>query len=140
MILRSHQVIAGHPAREMRRLLREIRHLQVACGYVCDVLGCSMKEAKEVMEALEQEGYLSKNGQLDGQQLYETTVSGNQLAGANLRPISRVTAEKKLRGFMERVHAANSNPDYLETITGVIVFGSLLSEKEKLGTWMWAFG
>ena len=84
-------------------------------------------------EALESEGYLSKTGQLDGQQLYETTVSGNQLAGANLRPISRVTAEKKLRTFIDRVHAANSNPDYLEMITGVIVFGSFLSETKELG-------
>ena len=34
---------------------------------------------------------------------------------------------------MQRVGAVNSNPDYLETITGVIVFGSFLSPSEELG-------
>jgi hypothetical protein len=34
---------------------------------------------------------------------------------------------------MQRVRAVNSDPDYLETITGVIVFGSFLSASEELG-------
>ena len=92
-----------------------------------------MDEAKQVLSALEREGYLSRAGRHEGHDLYETTLKGNQLAGANLRPISRATAERTLRAFMQRVGAVNSNCDYLETITGVIVFGSFLSPSEELG-------
>src|SRR5690349_13831161 len=38
MILRAGQVIAGRPAKDIRKLLREIRHLQVSSAYVRDVL------------------------------------------------------------------------------------------------------
>ena len=34
---------------------------------------------------------------------------------------------------MERVRAVNADPDYLETITGVIVLGSFLSASQELG-------
>src|SRR5207249_86866 len=76
---------------------------------------------------------LSRTGRHEGHNLYETTLKGNQLAAANLRPISRATAENTLQAFMQRVGTVNSNPDYLETITGVIVFGSFLSPSEELG-------
>ena len=117
MILRPGQMIAGRPAKDIRKLLREIHHLQVSLAYIRDVLRCSMDEAKQVLSALEREGYLSRAGRHEGHDLYETTLKGNQLAGANLRPISRATAERTLRAFMQRVGAVNSNPDYLETIT-----------------------
>jgi hypothetical protein len=133
MILRPNQVIAGRPAKDIRRFLREIFHLQVSCGYAQHVLRCPKEEAKQVMRALEKEGYLSRAGRHEGHDLYATTLKGNQLAGANLRPISRTTAEKTLKAFMQRVRMVNANPDYLETITGVIVFGSFLSASEELG-------
>jgi hypothetical protein len=133
MILRRDQRIAGRPAKDVRKFLREIVHLKVACGYVRDVLGCSMDEAQQLLNALQNEGYLVRAGQCQGQELYETTVKGNGLASAKLRPIARATAERTLEGFMQRVHAVNSDPEYLETITGVIVFGSFISPRQKLG-------
>ena len=72
-----------------------------------------MKEAKQVMNTLEKKGYISRAGRYEGHDLYETTLKGNQLAGANLRPISRTTAEKTLKAFLQRVRAVNSDPDYL---------------------------
>jgi biotin operon repressor len=125
--------IAGRPAKDVRKLLREIRHLQVSSGYARDVIGCSRDEAKQVVSALEREGYLSRTGRHEGHDLYETTLKGNQLAGAKLRPISRATANRTLQAFVRRFRAVNSDPEYLETITGVIVFGSFLSPSEELG-------
>ena len=133
MILRPDQVIAGRPAKDVRKFLREILHLQVSCGYTQHILRCPKEEAKQVMSALEREGYLSRTGRHEGHDLYATTLKGNQLAGANLRPISRTTAERTLQAFMQRVRAVNADPDYLERITGVIVFGSFLSANEELG-------
>ena len=40
------------------------------------------EKAKQVMSALEKEGYLSRAGRHEGHDLYETTLKGNQLAGA----------------------------------------------------------
>jgi len=128
MILRPGQVIAGCPVKDI-----ETRHLQVSCAYARDLLRCSAAEATQIVSALQREGYLSRTGRHEGHELYETTLKGNQLARANLRPISRATAERTLRAFMQRVGAVNSNPDYLETITGVIVFGSFLSPSDELG-------
>ena len=87
MILRPDQAIAGRPAKDIRNFLREILHLQVSCGYAQHVLGCPKEEAKQVMRALEKGGYLSRTGRHEGHDLYETTLKGNQLASANLRPI-----------------------------------------------------
>jgi hypothetical protein len=133
MILRRDQNIAGRPAADIRKLLREMVHQRAACSYVRDALGCSIEEAKRLVSALQEDGFLARAGEWEREQLYETTVKGNQLASANLRPISRATGEKTLQGFMQRVHAVNADPDYLETITGVIVFGSFISPRPKLG-------
>ncbi len=133
MILRPGQIIAGRPATDIRKFLREMLHLRVACGYVRDVLGCSTDEAQGLLSALQRDGYLVRAGQCEGQELYETTLKGDGLGSAKLRPISRATAEKTMKGFIERVHAVNADPDYLETITGVIVFGSFISPRQELG-------
>jgi hypothetical protein len=124
MILRRDQRIAGRPAKDV---------LKVACGYVRDVLGCSMDDAQQLLDALRKEGYVVRAGQCQGQKLYETSLKGNGLASAKLRPISRATGERTLEGFMQRVHSVNADPGYLETITGVIVLGSFISPRQKLG-------
>ena len=66
MILRPDQVIVGRPAKDIRKFLREILHLQVSCGYAQHILGCPKEEAKQVMSALEKEGYLSRAGRHEG--------------------------------------------------------------------------
>jgi len=133
MILQRNQVIAGRPDTDIRKLLRKLRRLEFTRGFVAEILGCSLEEANQVVRALEKDGYLSRIGRNEGHEFFQTTLNGNQLAGANLRPITRVTAERILDGFMQRVEAVNSNPDYLARVTGVIVFGSFLSQNEELG-------
>src|SRR3989441_10994172 len=71
MILRPGQVIAGRPAKDIRKLLREIRHLQVSCAYARHVLRCSAEEATQIVSALQREGYLSRAGRDEGHDLYE---------------------------------------------------------------------
>ena len=83
MILRPDQAIAGRPAKDIRNFLREILHLQVSCGYARHVLGCPKEEAKQVMTALEKEGYLCRAGRHEGHDLYATTLKGNQLNRAS---------------------------------------------------------
>ena len=140
MLLRAGQVIAGRPAKDIRKLLREIRHLQVSSGYARDVIGCSMDEAKHVVSALEREGYLSRTGRHEGHDLYETTLKGNQLAGANLRPISRATAERTLQAFMQRVRAVNSDLTVSRRSLGRLFSAASSRQARNWGMSMWALG
>ena len=85
------------------------------------------------MHALEMAGYVSICSGGKDPSLYSRTAEGNRLAGASLRPISRGTADRVLRGFVQRIHKANSNRNFLYTITAAVVFGSALSEVDELG-------
>lgn len=132
MIIRRHQSIAGRGAVEVRQLLREIGSLYVSPEFTQAVLRCSEREAIRVMRALRRAGYLS-NTVGDEPSLYCRTVKGSRLADASLRPISRVTAEKILQGFVERLRLVNSSHGFLHTISAAVVFGSSLSDVDRLG-------
>jgi predicted nucleotidyltransferase len=52
---------------------------------------------------------------------------GNALAGARASVrIGRAVAERHLATFLERVRAANANPDFCSWVDEVVLFGSLL--------------
>ena len=48
------------------------------------------------------------------------------------KPITRSTAERKLKEFLERVIEVKKSKYYLYKVSKVVVFGSYLSEKEKI--------
>lgn len=64
-----------------------------------------------------------------------TTVAGNALANASLtKPITRSTAERLLRGVIDRAASYNADPDRILAVTRLDVFGSYLDpEKDRLG-------
>jgi len=101
--------------------------------FVQKVLGCSAQEAVQLMYALQTAGYVSSCSGGKDPSLYTRTTEGNRLAGASLRPISKTTADRVLRGFVERIRKANSNRRFLYTITAAVVFGSAVSEAKELG-------
>ncbi len=96
-------------------------------------LGCSAQEAARIMCSLQRAGYISARSDGKGPRLYRRTTEGNRLALASLRPISRTTADKMLRGFVQRIRKVNSSPSFLYTITAAVVFGSATSDVEELG-------
>ncbi len=49
------------------------------------------------------------------------------------QPIRRQTAEKILEDFIGRIHELNSSPHYLYYVRRALLFGSYLSDKERLG-------
>jgi hypothetical protein len=132
MIIRKHQEIAGYAAPLIRQLLRQMGARHAGHTFVQKVLGCSAQEAVQLMNALQTAGYVSSCSGGKDPSLYSRTTEGNRLAGASLRPISRTTADRVLRSFVERIRKANSNRRFLYTITAAVVFGSAVSEAKEL--------
>ena len=55
------------------------------------------------------------------------TQAGKRLTSATAaRPVSRATAERALREFLERVDEVNRNDYYLGRVPAVVLFGSML--------------
>ncbi len=66
--------------------------------------------------------------------VYEISTRGQALANASAaKPITRKTADRLLQGFIERVHDLNSRPEYLFRVESVALFGSMLSDTDRLG-------
>jgi DNA-binding MarR family transcriptional regulator len=133
MIIRRHQIIAGHAAPIIRRLLRQTGSSGVNQAFVEKGLGCSAEEATRLISSLQEQGYISIRNHDKNRWLYERTSEGNRLAEATLRPVSRSTADMMLRGFVQRISKVNSNPRFLYAITAAVVFGSAISEVDELG-------
>jgi len=125
--------IAGRPALEIRNLLRRGMGYQWTPMFVCERLGVSEAEAQRVIDELSREGYIELDDSFPGRPLWGNTVAGNALAMASAaKPVRRATAEKKVAEFLERVRRVNEDPYYLYKVTRVEVFGSYLTDQEKL--------
>src|SRR5260370_13464587 len=66
--------------------------------------------------------------------VYKFTDKAGELARASAASkVSRKTAEDALAGLLERVNQYNLDSDKIFTIETVVVFGSFLVTKDKLG-------
>jgi hypothetical protein len=131
MLLVKGQTIAGYPATEIRRLMQRIGPLNASVRFIGEILGCPPREAETVTEKLRNEGYVRDDDGLPG--CLCLTSKGLALLGATSRPISRATAQKHLRELLRRIPTVNADPMQAFIVGGVVVFGSFLSAKEKLG-------
>jgi hypothetical protein len=136
MRIKPDEVVAGFPAPKIRELLRR----SIDSLYPCDatkVLGIKTKKAVQLLERLEQCGFLERHTALpnsDNGQSWRRTARGGALANALFStPVSRQTAEKALRAFLDRVRQVNSDKRFLYRVRKVIVFGSFLSDVPFVG-------
>jgi predicted nucleotidyltransferase len=81
--------------------------------------------------ALLPQGYLRVDDRIPG--YFCLTSKGLALSSATLRAISRATAAKHLSELLRRVPEICGDPLHAYTVNAVMVFGSFLSEKQKLG-------
>jgi hypothetical protein len=64
---------------------------------------------------------------------YETTIKGNAIGSAKAsKPVSRVTADRVLGEFLDRVSGVNGHSELAYHVESVIVFGSYLSNARCL--------
>lgn len=101
-------------------------------GAVQNAFKVDLKTAKRIISLLKRRGYVEPV-QLSGRKYWKNTTQGNALAlSSAAKPISRTTAERKLKEFLERVIEVRNSKYYLYKVTKVVIFGSYLTGKEKI--------
>jgi DNA-binding MarR family transcriptional regulator len=136
MRIKPDEVVAGFPARKIRELLRQSVD-SLSARHATKILEIKTKEATQLLERLEQRGFLEKNPALpdfDDEQSWKRTVKGGALANALFStPVSRQSAEKTMSEFLDRVRQVNFNSRFLYRVRKVVVFGSFLSDAPFVG-------
>jgi len=129
MRLAANGTLLGYPTPLVRKLFQRGRS-SWELWLVKEVLEVSGEEALRFLEAARSEGYVTQ----DERSGLHNTAKGNAVAMATFaKPISRKTADKVLADFMQRVRTVNEDDHYLYKVIRVVVFGSYLSDKDKLG-------
>jgi DNA-binding MarR family transcriptional regulator len=134
MRISSDQMIAGYPAIEVRDFLRRnwlVEFLSPAAEFE---LALSPRAASTFLNKLVALGLLRESRKQDRRKVFQVTNSGLALANASAaRPIHRRTAERVLTQFLERLDAVNSTPEYAYRVELVVLFGSMLTDLDRLG-------
>lgn len=90
MRIERDQLIAGLPARDVRRLMRDAAGFIIRVRTVTEVLGCSERRALELLKKLQNEGFLAAK-----EDFWEATERGHALAMATAAlPLRRGIAER----------------------------------------------
>jgi predicted nucleotidyltransferase len=101
--------------------------------YVREFFQVSHLEARQIIEALSSEGYIERDGRNGKGEWWTTTIKGNSFGLASAaRPLRRSTADKKVKEFLERVHQVNSSDYFLYKVRKALVFGSYLSNQDRI--------
>ncbi len=136
MRITKDQIVAGRAALEVRGFLRRYRLGAFIAEAAQEEIKLSLAEANEFLREMVSLGYLEHmNPPLaDGTPCFEVTSQGQAFANASAaRPISRETADRVLREFMERVQIVNARDEYVYKIESVVLFGSMLADLDRLG-------
>lgn len=123
--------IAGLPSLVVRSFLRDSRSFQWSVHHAADRLRVSPRRAARVLQELIALGYVGRVDDKDTP--FVVTTAGGRLGLASAaQPLMRRTAEKKLAEFLDRVRRVNGDEHYLFWVERVVVFGSYLTDAEKL--------
>lgn len=132
--INSKDKLAGQPILIIRDFLRYVQSMQFWwIGLLKNKLKISDKAAKEIVKVLLDENYIKEAERFRNEKTWVNTIKGNSLAMASAAvPIHRKTAGRLLKEFMERVNYVNENDNYAYKVIKVIIFGSYLSDNERL--------
>ena len=134
MRIRPDDLVAGFPAKQIRKLLRQ-NYESLSVDDVTKVLGLSGKIALRLLETLEHKGFIEKNAFAPNpDKNWKHTIKGGALSKALFSaPVYRENAEKALAEFMDRVQAVNGDGRFLFRVRKVVLFGSFLTGSATLG-------
>lgn len=128
------QQIGGYPALKVREFVRSYRFTGILAEAAQASLALSPESADSFLSKLVDLGFIREWHKQGGTQLFQLTSYGQALANASAaKPIHRNTAGRVLAQFLERVDMVNVNAKYLYRVNGVVLFGSMLSDVERLG-------
>jgi predicted nucleotidyltransferase len=125
--------IAGVPILEIRRLFRR-RYGEWSSESIRAILKLSPFRVAKLISELHAVGYIEESKKIDGRMLWQKTLDGCSLANAPAaKPLRRETADRLLDELLIRVRYVNANRRFLLKVTRVVVFGSYLTEADRLG-------
>jgi DNA-binding IclR family transcriptional regulator len=131
MYVDSKGEIGGVPAVQVRDFLR--REDEWRSDYLMSRFGLSPSRAETLTAELLRLGYIEMRERHDSSRCYCKTQLGCRFSLASAaRPLTRKTAERRLAEFIERVRALNANDYYLYRVRTVRVFGSYLTERDRI--------
>jgi hypothetical protein len=135
--LRTIAPIAAENARTIRDALRRC-HGSLTQDSLSKGLSFTERKAREVLEALYQEGYVARDQRIqigrNPNPRFTVTEKGRALMRASAAGrIKREFASAALDDFMNRVHLVNNDARYLYSVKKEAAFGSLLESGDRLG-------
>ncbi len=134
MRISSDQKICGIPVLDLRRVFRAA-NVVVSETWLAHRLKISLPRALKLITALLREGYIKKQSpHTFGYIGWDLTMKGNALGNASAaKPITRKTADRKLEEFLKRIKQVEVDANFLFKVKRAFVFGSFLSDKERIG-------
>jgi len=117
----------------VRDWLRRTGDKEWTCNYLAAHLGLADACAEELVAELLRLGYIEFTTTHLEQPYYQRTLAGATLSLASAaRPLTRKSAQRKLAEFLERVRVVNANECFAYRVQKVLVFGSYLTEQDRI--------
>lgn len=126
------ETFAGVPARRMRDVLRRAGSRWVTPYWLAHATGTSDDQADNLVDTLVSRGLIERDEDED-EDVVKLTEQGIAFSQASLNTVTRNTADRVLREFLDRVRALNADKDALYQVPEVVIFGSYLTNAERLG-------
>ena len=116
------QIVAGMPARDVRRFMRSVSGTVIQPASAVQTLGLTKRESEQFLRELEREGLISAE---TGYR--ESTVKGSAFAMATAaRPLHKKTAERLVKELVERAQIVNLDRRLAYRVQELILFGSVM--------------
>lgn len=128
MRIERNQIIAGHPAVEIRRLMRDYLDRPVRIERLANLPACSLLASASTLKALEREGFLERVGNV-----LKPSLKGSALAQASAAPpLCRSTAERLVSQVVDRATSINSADIFAYRVRTLVIFGSFLTGADRI--------
>lgn len=138
MRIEQKATVEGIPVIKIRDFLRRFRtNALVGKSDIARLVSDNIPEGHNVKEIYRsvlnwfiEQGYLKDNGENH----LELTEDGFRLAAAKASlPIKRTTADRIVEDFIKKIEHINKSDDFLFGVSKAELFGSYLSDEEKIG-------
>jgi predicted nucleotidyltransferase len=134
MRITKEEIVAGHSAVQVRGFLRRFKHGFFMHSAAESFLQLNSRQVAEFFDDLVALELIEPTAPFGGKAAFQVAMRGHAFANATAaKPISRETAERVLREFVDRVNAVNASKEYAFIVKSAVLFGSMLSGVDRLG-------
>jgi hypothetical protein len=134
MRITKEEVVAGHSALRVRGFLRRFERGFFMLSAAESFMQIKSREAAEFINDMVALQLIEPTMPFWEKSAFQVATRGHAFANATAaKPISRVTAERVLREFIDRVNGVNASKEYAFKIRSAVLFGSMLLCADRLG-------